>query len=169
MWHWCNLAAKDSGLKSACVNNDSFTVRISGGSRHPLSEHVSCVVVTFKMTEWVEWWICIKFCVKLEHSSTETIWMIQKATAMGNWCLAASARQHAQSRITSPTEFFGKTSNHPGELDPHTPWIWHHATYGFSPKLKSSLKGKRFQTINEIQENRMGLLMVIRRTMWGVF
>ena len=51
----------------------------------PLSEHVYCVVVAFKMTERVEQWICIKFCVKLEHSSVETIWMIQKVTAMGNW------------------------------------------------------------------------------------
>ena len=45
----------------------------------PLSEHVYCVAVAFKMTEWVEQWVCIKFCVKLEHSSTETIRMIQKA------------------------------------------------------------------------------------------
>ena len=169
MHHLCDLAARESGLDCACVNNDNCTVLVSGGSRHPLSEHVSCVVVTFKMTEWVEWWICIKFCVKLEHSSTETIWMIQKAAAMGNCGLVASSWQRAHSWFMSRVEFFGKTSNHPGELDPHTPWIWHHATYGFSPKLKSSLKGKRFQTINEIQENRMGLLMVIRRTMWGVF
>ena len=35
------------------------------------------------------------------------------------------------------------------------------------PKLKSSLKGKRFQTIDEIQENTMGLLMVTERTVWG--
>ena len=31
------------------------------------------------MTEQVEQWISIKFCVKLEHSSAETIQMIQKA------------------------------------------------------------------------------------------
>ena len=49
-----------------------------------LSEHVYCVAITFKMTEQVEQQICIKFCVKLEHSSAETIWMIQKATALGN-------------------------------------------------------------------------------------
>ena len=30
------------------------------------------------MTEQVEQQICIKFCIKLEHSSSETIWMIQK-------------------------------------------------------------------------------------------
>ena len=51
----------------------------------PLSEHVYCVAIAFKMTERVERRICIKFCIKLEHSSTETIWMIQKTTAMGNW------------------------------------------------------------------------------------
>ena len=50
-----------------------------------LSEHVHCVAVTIEMTEQVEQRICIKFCIKLEHSSAETIWMIQKAAAMGNW------------------------------------------------------------------------------------
>ena len=45
----------------------------------PLSEHVYCVAVTFKMTEQVEQQVCIKFCIKLEHSSLETIQMIQKA------------------------------------------------------------------------------------------
>ena len=44
-----------------------------------MSEHVYCVAVTFKMTELVEQRICITFCIKLEHSSVETIWMTQKA------------------------------------------------------------------------------------------
>ena len=51
----------------------------------PLSEHVYCVAITFKMSEQVEQQIGIKFCVKLQHSSTETIQMIQKSAAMGNW------------------------------------------------------------------------------------
>ena len=51
----------------------------------PLSEHVYCVVVAFKMTEQVQQQICTKFCINLEHSSAETIQMIQKAAAMGNW------------------------------------------------------------------------------------
>ena len=50
----------------------------------PLSEHEYCVAVAFKMTERVEQQICLKFCIKLEHSSMETIWMIQKVAAMGN-------------------------------------------------------------------------------------
>ena len=58
------------------------------------------------MTERVEQWICIKFCVKLEHSSKETTQIIQKAAAMDNWWLAASSRQHAHSCIKSPADFF---------------------------------------------------------------
>ena len=33
MWHWCNLAAKESGLKCKFMNNDDFTVLVSGGGR----------------------------------------------------------------------------------------------------------------------------------------
>ena len=49
------------------------------GQQMPLSEHVYCVAVTFKMTERVEQQICIEFCIKLECSSMETIQMIQMA------------------------------------------------------------------------------------------
>ena len=103
------------------------------------------------MTEWGELQICIKFCVKLEHFCMETIQMIQKAAAMGNWWLTALSWQHALSCITSHAEVFGKTSNHPGALGNLVPrdfWLF--------PKLKSPLKGKRFQIISEIQENMRG-------------
>ena len=93
----------------------------------PLSKHVYCVVVSFKMTQLVEWWICIKFCIKLEHSSTETIQIIQKTTVMGNWWLAASSRQHACSSILSCAERFGETSDHPGDsalLQPRCGALW---------------------------------------------
>ena len=36
-----------------------------------LSEHVHCAAVAFKMTEQVRKWICIRFCIKLEHYSVE--------------------------------------------------------------------------------------------------
>ena len=52
---------------------------VSGDSRCHWVSHVYCVAVLFKMTEWVEQWVCIIFCVKLEHSTAETIGMIQKA------------------------------------------------------------------------------------------
>ena len=73
------------------------------------------------MTQWVEQSTCLKFCVKLEYSSSETILMIQKATYMGNCWLAASSQQRTHSCITSRAEFFGKTSNHPSDSVPLRP------------------------------------------------
>ena len=87
----------------------------------PLSEYVCRMAIALKITEWVKQWICSKFCIKLEHSSAETIWMIQKATAVGNWWWAASSRQHTRSCIASCAEFLGETSNHPGDLAPLQP------------------------------------------------
>ena len=66
------------------------------------------------MTVWVEQGIDIKFCIKVEQSFMETIWMIQKATAMGNCWLAASSWQCTCSCILLGAKFFGETSNHPG-------------------------------------------------------
>ena len=74
-----------------------------------------CVVVAFKMTEQVEQWICIKFCVKLEHSSAETLQMIQKTTGMSNWWWATSSQQCTRSLIMSYAEFFDETLNYPGD------------------------------------------------------
>ena len=126
----------------------------------------SCVATTFKMTQWVEQLICIKFCVKLEHSSMGTIRMIQKATTMHNWWLAASSQQHSCSSITFPAEFLAKyqiiqVTQPPyiSDLAPCDFWLF--------PKLLLPLKRKRFQTDNEIQENTMGQQMGIGRTVWG--
>ena len=51
----------------------------------PLSEHVYCVAVALKMTEQVEQQIYIKFYIKLKNAFMETVRVIQKAAAMGNW------------------------------------------------------------------------------------
>ena len=45
----CNLAAKESGLECTCVNNDDFTVLVSGGGRR-CGVSVYCVAVAFKMS-----------------------------------------------------------------------------------------------------------------------
>ena len=115
-------------------------------------------------TDWVEQRICIRFCVKLEHSSEKTIWMIQKAAAVGNWCLAASSWQCAHSCITSSAVFLWNSKS-PRWLSLPTAQIW--CPVWLFPKVKSPLKGKRFQIIDEIQENTTGQLMVIGRTVWG--
>ena len=125
----------------------------------PLSEHVYCVAGTFKMTEQVEQWICITFCIKLEHSSMETI-QIQKAAAYGQLvigrfimtmhllvhCVSCSfLAKHQITQLTQPP--------YSPDLVPWDFWLF--------SKLKSPLKRKIFQTINEIQENTTGQLMVI--------
>ena len=53
----------------------------------PLSEHVYCVAIAFKVAEQVEQQDCIQFCVKLEHSSMECIWVIQRPQlwVTGDW------------------------------------------------------------------------------------
>ena len=85
----------------------------------PLTEHVYCVAVAFKISERVEQRICIKFCIKLEHSSVQTIQMIQKAAAMatGDWQLHHDNMPTHASRLVQ--SIFEKQ-------------IWHPATSGFS-------------------------------------
>ena len=132
----------------------------------PLSEHVYCVAVTFTMTEQVEQWICITCCIKLEHSSVETIGMIQKATAVGNWWLAASSRQRARSCITSRAELFAETSSHPGDLALLQPRFGALRLLDF-PQTQITFERGEIQTVDEIQENMMGQLMTTGRTVWG--
>ena len=131
-----------------------------------LREHVYCVAMTFKLTEWVKQQICIRFPIKLEHSSMETIQMIQKPAAMSNWWLATSSRQCACTHITSCAEFFWETSNRPGDSASLQPRFDALQLLAF-PKTKITFEGKRFQTIDEIQENTTGQLVVIGRIVWG--
>ena len=105
---------------------------------------------------------------KLEHSSIETILMIRKAAAMGNWWLAASSQQHGYfiTTLLKHAEFFWETSNHQATQSSYSPDLAP-CDFWLFPKLKSPLKGKKFQTVHEIQENRTGQLMAIGRTVWG--
>ena len=87
----------------------------------PLSKHVYCVVITFKITEQLEQQICTIFCVKLEHSSTETIQMIQKTAGMGtgDWQLHLdNATVHVSQLVQS---FSREISNNSGDSAPLQP------------------------------------------------
>ena len=124
-----------------------------------MSEHVHCVAVTFKVTEQVEQRICLRFCIKLEHSSAETIRMIQKATATGS----CDGQLHQTMRLlmhhVSCRGFWQITQvtqpPYSPDLAPCDFWLF--------PKLRSPLKG-RFQTVDETQENMMRQLVDIQRT-----
>ena len=97
---------------------------------------------------------------------SETIQMIQKASAMDNWWLAASSQQCACSCITFVQRVLVKLQITHGTHLPYSPHLVP-CHFCFFPKQKSHLKGKGFQTIDEIQENTTGQLMAIGRTLWG--
>ena len=125
-----------------------------------LSEHVYCVAVAYKVTEQVEEQICIKFCVRLEHSSMETLQMIQRLQlwATGSFITATRLLMHLVQRFFVKHQITQVTQPpYSPDLAPSDFWLF--------PKLKSPLKGKSFQTIDEIQENTTGQLMAIGRTM----
>ena len=128
----------------------------------PLTEHVYCLAFAFKTTEWVEQQICIEFCVKLKHSLN----IPQKATDMGNWWLAASSWQCACPCITSHAEFFGKTSNHPGDLAPLKHRFGTVQLLVF-PKTKTTFEREEISDRWWGSGKYDGQLMAIGRTLWG--
>ena len=96
---------------------------------------------------------------ELEHSSAETIQVIQKAAAVGKWWLQLH-HNNVPAHALHLVQFFGKTSNHPGDSALLQPDLVP-CNFRLFTKLKSPLKGNRFQTIYEVQENTMGQLMAI--------
>ena len=95
----------------------------------------------------------------------EAIQMIQKASGVGNWWLAASSQLCAGSCIMSREKFLAKHQTAHVTKPTCSPDLALHDFWLF-PKLKSPLKGKRFQTAYEIQENMTGQLMVTGRPVW---
>ena len=84
--------------------------------------------------------------------------------AIGDWQLHHNNMPiHTSCLVQS---FFVKHQITQGTQLPHSPDLVPCDLWVF-PKLKSPLKGKRFQTVDEIQESITGKLMVIGRTVWG--
>ena len=114
----------------------------------------------------IEQWISIKFCVKPEHVFVETIQMTQKVQlwAAGDWQFH---RDNMASHAPNLTWSFLAKHQIMQVIQPHYSPDLVPCDFWLFPKLKSLLKGKRFQTVNEIQENTMGQLMATGRTVWG--
>ena len=117
------------------------------------------------MTEQAEQWICMKFCTKFEYSS----WNYSDNSeghsygelVIGSFIMTTCPLIH---HVLHRVFWWNiKTSRWLSPLQPRFGALQLLAL----PKLRSLLKGKRFQTANEIQENTMGQLRAIGRTMWG--
>ena len=135
----------ESGLECAWVNHDDFTVLVSGGSRCHWVGMCTVWPSHSKWLEQVEQWICIKVSVKLEHSSAETLQMIQKATAMGNWWLATLSRQRAWLMHNISWTIFWQNIKSPRCLSLHTGHIWCPETSGFSQNKNQWWKERNFR------------------------
>ena len=70
----------------------------------------------------------------------------ENSTPLGNWCLAASSCQYAYSCIMSHTEFWGKTSNPPGDSAPLQPRFGTLQLLAF-PKINHLWKGRDFRPL----------------------
>ena len=90
--------------------------------------------------------------------------MIQKVAAMGNWWLAASQDDVPPHKPCVIKSFLMKHQITPVTQPPYSPDLAFFDFWLFL-KLKLPLKGKIFQTIDEIQENTTGQLMMM--TVWG--
>ena len=122
-----------------------------------------CVAITFKMTERVEQQICIIFCVKLElflcgNYSSHSDGCHYGQLVIGSFITKMHSFIHHIS-----CSFLVKHQITQVTLLPYSPDLSPYHFWLFS-KLKAPLKGKRFQIVDEIQENMMGQLMSMGRT-----
>ena len=136
-----------------------------------LSEHVYCVAVTFKMTEWVEQWICTKFCICLNTPLRKLFRWFRRLQlqATGDWQLHHNNMPAHASHLL---QFFGETSNHPGDSAPLQPRFGALRLLAF-PKTKITFERKEISDCrrNSGKYNRAadGNLNYVRsQSTWGV-
>ena len=98
----------------------------------------------------------------------ETILMIQKAAAMGNWWLSALSWQHACLLMHHVLHrVFWQHIKSPRWLSPHAAQIWCSAFLAF-PKTKITFEGEEISDHWWDSGNSLGQLMVIERTVCEV-
>ena len=127
-----------------------------------MSEHVYCAAITFKLTEYSNE-SASNFVLSLNIPPRKLFGRFRRPQlwATGDWQLHQdNAPAHASRLVQS---FLAKHQNTQVTKTLYSP-DWVPCNSWLFPKLKSPLKGKRFQTIGEIQENTTGQLMAIGRT-----
>ena len=172
MQHRCNLAAKASGLECACVNNDDFTVLVSGGGR---CYWVSMCTLWPLDSKWLS-----EYSNKSASHFTLSLNILPRnysdSEGFQGWCDECSPNKTGVQTLERWSRICWKWYTFWKYHKQNTCKCWTQLSYspdsvpcGFwlFQKTKSPLKGKRFQTIDEIQENTMGKLMAISRSVWG--
>ena len=159
MQHQCNLAAKESGLECTCVNNDDFTVLVSGGDRR---HWVSMCIVWPSHSKWLREQSnesASDFALSLNIPPWKLFWWFRRPQlwAAGDWQLHHNnAPAHASRLVQS--DLVKHQITQVTQL-PYSPDLVSWDLWLFT-KLKSPLKGKRFQTVHEIQANMTGQQLI---------
>ena len=105
----------------------------------------------------------MKFCIKLERSSMETS-DDSEGCCYGQLVIGSFLRtMYPLMPYISRRDFLVKHQITQVTQPSYSPYLTPF-DFWFFPKLKSSLKEKKFQAVNEIQENMMGQLMATGRT-----
>ena len=111
MQHQYNLAAKESGLECAWVNNDNFTVLVSGGGR---CHRVSMCTVWPSHSKWLSNEYAPNFVLSLNILCRN---FLDDLEVFGGWCHGCSANKSAAQmlqrwlRISWKWSFFWKACN----------------------------------------------------------
>ena len=125
----------------------------------------ACVATTLKMTEWVQQWICIKFCIKLDIPLQKLFRWFRRLQlwATGDW---QPHHNNMLAHVSCPYSFFCKITNYPGDSAPLQPRFGALWLLAF-PKTKITFERKEISDCQWVQENMMSQLMAIGRTVWG--
>ena len=148
------------------MNNDNFTVLVSGGSRCCWESMYTVWVLHSKWVSEQSNDSVSNFVLSLNIPPWKLFSWFRRPQlwATGDWQLHHDSAPAYTSRLMQ--SFLAKHQITQVTQCPYSPDL---AACNFCLflKLKSLWKEKRFQTIDEIQENTMGQLMVIGRTVWG--
>ena len=160
MQHWCKPAAKKSGLECVCVNDHYFAVLVLGGSRHSWLNMSTVWPLHSKWRSKQSKESASYFALNLNILLWKLLGWFRRPHlwASGDWQLhhdkVPTRKSHLVQRLLAKHQITQVTQPlYNPDLVPCDFWLF--------PKLKSPLKGKRFQTIDEIQEHTMGQLMAI--------
>ena len=127
----------------------------------------ACVLCGCRIqNEQVEQWIASNCVLSLNIPPWKLFGWFRRPQlrATGDWQLHPDNAPTHASRLMQ--NFFAKHQIIQVTQPPYSPDfpLWN---FWLLPKLKSPLKGKRFQTVNETQESTTVQLMVTGRTVWG--
>ena len=120
MQRWCNLAPKETGLEHACMNNDNFTLLVSGGSRHCW---VSLCIVWPLHSKWLNEQ-SNQSASNVVLSLNIPLWKVfrwfrrPQLWATGDWQLR---HNNTPAHASHLMQFFCETSNHSGDSAPLQP------------------------------------------------